>query len=93
MPPPLEGEDDEGKENLTSGVADCAAAMRRERVESGTPMITARSSAPSGIPLKAGPLKRGKLLVTGKVQPSPLQPTPHPPLPDADTLFSPSSQV
>ncbi len=33
---PLEGEDKEDW-NLTSGVADCSA-VRRERVESGTPM-------------------------------------------------------
>jgi hypothetical protein len=81
MPPPLEGEDDEDEGNLTrltSGVADCAAAVRRERVESGTPMIPVRSSAPSGIPLKASSHKRGKFLVSGKVQPSPLQPTPPP---------------
>ena len=38
MPPSLEGEDDEDEGNVTSGVADCAAAVRRERVESGTPM-------------------------------------------------------
>jgi hypothetical protein len=81
MPLPLEGEDDEDKGNLTSGVADCAAAVRRKRVESGTPMIPVRSSAPSGIPLKATPLKSDMLLVTGKVQPSPLQPTPPPPTP------------
>jgi hypothetical protein len=88
MPPPLEGEDDEDEGNLTSGVADCAAAVRRKRVESGTAMIPVRSSAPSGIPLKAAPLKRGKFLMTGKVQPPPLQPPPtHPPLPDADILF------
>jgi hypothetical protein len=37
MQPPLEGEDDEDW-NLTSGVADCSAAVRSERVESGTPM-------------------------------------------------------
>ena len=37
MPPPLEGEDDEDEGKVTSGVADCAAAVRRERVESGTP--------------------------------------------------------
>jgi hypothetical protein len=55
MPPTLEGEDDEDEGNLTSGVADCAAAVRRERVESGTPIIPARSSAPSGIPLEATP--------------------------------------
>jgi hypothetical protein len=70
MPPPLEGEDDEDEGNVTSGVADSAAAVRRERMESGTPMIPIRSSAPSGIPLKAAPHKRGKFLVTGKVQPS-----------------------
>ncbi len=93
MPPPLEGEDDEGEGNLTSGVTDCAAAVGRERVESGTPMIPARSSAPSGIPPQVTPLKSDKLLVTGRVQPSPLQPTPHPPLPEADILFSQSSQV
>ncbi len=62
MPPPLEGEDNEDEGNLTSGVADCAAAVRRE---SGTPMMPARSSTPSGIPQKAAPLKRGKRLVTG----------------------------
>jgi hypothetical protein len=72
MPLPLEGEDDKDEGNLTSGVADCAAAVRRERVASGTPMIPARSSAPLGIPLKATPLKRCKLLMIGKVQPSPI---------------------
>ena len=87
MPPPLEAEDDQDEGNLISGVADCAAAVRRERVESGTPMIPVRSSAPSGISLKAAPLKRAKLLVTGKIQRSPLQPTPTPPLPDADIMF------
>jgi hypothetical protein len=78
MPPQLEGDDDE--DEVTSCVADCAAAVRRERVESGTPMIPVRSSAPSGIPLKAAPHKSGKFLVTVKVQPSP-------PQPDADILF------
>ncbi len=33
MPPPLEGEDDKYEGNVTSGVADCAAAVSRERVE------------------------------------------------------------
>ncbi len=49
MPLPLEGKDNDNEGNLTqaySGVADCAAAVRRERVESGTPMIPSRSSAP-----------------------------------------------
>ncbi len=80
MPPQLEREDDEDEGNVTSGVADCAAAVRRERVESGTPMIPVRSSAPSGISLKAAPNKSGKFLVTVKVQPSP-------PQPDDDMLF------
>jgi hypothetical protein len=51
MPQPLEGEDNEDEGNLTqaySGVADCAAAVRRERVESGTPMIPARSISELG---------------------------------------------
>ncbi len=76
MPSPLEGEDDEDEGNVTSGVADCSAAVRRERVESGTPMIPVSSSAPSGIPLKAAPHiahKCSKFLVTGKIQPSPPQ--------------------
>ena len=46
MPPPLEGENNKDEGNLTSGVPDCAAAVRRERVESGTSMIPVRSSAP-----------------------------------------------
>jgi hypothetical protein len=41
LPSPLEGEDDEDEGNLTSGVADCAAAVRRERVESRTRRLLA----------------------------------------------------